>query len=198
MPTQKKVTNKTNAEKKTAEKKAVKARKNIIKKGKPAERGIVLQPKEFLEIISGKRKTIKRPIAFIPVYWKSWIEQHKQMPKHIASMYAPGNLLFMMEGFRPELKPNGDIHRYMEDKDTFVPPPSDKYRKLRFHSAFSMKKSDSRLWLRIVKFSLDKTFENYIWKVEIDMERSKPQYWPVTESKKTAKTTKKSSKSKKK
>jgi hypothetical protein len=163
-------------------KKAVK--KSLTKKGQPKEMGFSITRDEFIAIISGKKKTIKRDIASYGAntFWKEWVDRNKQIPGHFTIKYAPGTLLFMMESFRPEKKPNGDIHRYWDDKDSFVPAPSEKYRKIRWYSNFNMRKKDSRLYLRIVKFSMDKEMKNWLWKVEIDKERSKPEYWPKVES----------------
>lgn len=168
-------------------KKAVK--KSLTKKGQPKEMGFSITRDEFIAIISGKKKTIKRDIASYGAntFWKEWVERNKQIPGHFTIKYVPGTLLFMMESFRPEKKPNGDIHRYWDDKDSFVPVPSEKYRKIRWYSNFNMRKKDSRLYLRIVKFSMDKEMKNWVWKVEIDMERSKPEYWPKVETKPAAK-----------
>ena len=159
-------------------------KKSLTKKGKPKEMGFALYKDEFYDIISGKRNKIKREIASYGanLFWKDWIEKNKRVPDYFLSKYEPGTVMWMMESFRPELKPNGDIHRRWEDESIFVPATSEKYRKIRWHSNYNMRKKDSRLYLRIVKFSMDKAMNNWIWEIEIDMERSKPKYWPKVES----------------
>lgn len=161
------------------------AKKSLTKKGQPKEMGFSLTRDEFIAIISGKKKTIKRDIASYRanIFWRDWVDRYKRIPDHFIKKYASSNLLFIMETFRPEKKSNGDIHRYWDDLETFIPTPSEKYRKIRWYSNFNMRKKDSRLYLRIVKFSMDKEMKNWVWKVEIDMERSKPEYWPKVEMK---------------
>lgn len=161
-------------------------KKTLTKKGKPKEMGFSLYQNEFLDIISGKKNKIKREIASYGanLFWKEWVEKNKRVPDFFLKKFEPGTLLFMMESFRPERKPNGDIHRRWEDEATFVPAPSEKYRKSRWYSNFNMRKKDSRLYLRVVKFGMDKAAKNWIWTIEIDKERSRPELWPVTTDKK--------------
>ncbi len=139
------------------------------------ERGFVLIGTEFLDIIFKKLTQIRRPI---PVSMWEYVKQTGIVPTQFAWQFQPGAELFVREAYRPELKPNGDIYRYLEDKDSFVPPKMDKWKKIRWHSAFSMKKSHCRLFLRVVRFRMNIKSMTVTITIEIDRQRSKPQFWP--------------------
>ena len=142
----------------------------------PPERGFVLIGSEFTDIIFKKSNKLRRPI---PVSAREYVESTGKLPDILAWKFQKGAELFVREAYRPELKPSGDIYRLLEDKDTFVPPKMDKWKKIRWHSAFSMKKSDCRLFLRVVRFRLNLKSMTMTITIEIDRGRSKPKYWPT-------------------
>ncbi len=166
--------------------------KNENNKMNEPQIGMVLFSGEFLDIITGRTNKIERDV---PESIKDHVEEFGIIPIYIQLRYKPGNIIFVREGFRPERKTNGDIHRYQDDKDTFVAPPSinGKWKKMRWYSPFSMREADSRLFLVIKRFRLNKAKTMVTWTVQIDMERSKPQFWPkVSDLPKKVKAVKKS------
>ena len=157
----------------------IKKQKNQTNKVVQNQIGIVLFSQEFTDIIFGKTNKIKRTIKW--GLHHEYIKENGKLPPHIIEKYKPGTVMFVQESYRPELKANGDIYRHSDDKETFVPQTNktEKWRKVRWHSAFRMRKANARLYLKIIKITFSPKTMNITYTIEIDMEKSIPAYWPI-------------------